>query len=123
MTESFFDRLCKPWLFPDFIFYSTKIGKQYKKDLKILHGLTQRVINERKQKILNDRQNPNLEVTDNKRKRLAFLDLLLDLHLNDNSLTLKDIREEVDTFMFAGHDTSACCLTWTFYLLGILLIW
>lgn len=35
------------------------------------------------------------------RRRLALLDLLIDLHLKDSSFTLEDIAEEVDNFMFA----------------------
>lgn len=34
-----------------------------------------------------------------KRKRMAFLDLLLELHEEDHNFTIDDVREGVDTFM------------------------
>ena len=118
MSEIFIERLIKPWLIPDIVFYSTPMGRETKKCLKFLHDFTKSVINERKADLIKY-TSKNFTTEENKKKRLAFLDLLLDLHLKENSLSLEDIREEVDTFMFAGHDTTACCLSWTLFLLGI----
>ncbi|GFT66227.1 cytochrome P450 4V2 [Trichonephila clavipes] len=60
---------------------------------------------------------PN-ESPSERKKRRAFLDLLLEHHLIDPSFTEEDIREEVDLFMFAGHDTTAMALSWALYCLG-----
>ncbi|GFS85195.1 cytochrome P450 4V2 [Trichonephila clavipes] len=53
-----------------------------------------------------------------RKKRKAFLELLLEHHLKDPSFTEDDIRIEVDTFMFAGHDTTAMGVSWALYCLG-----
>lgn len=51
------------------------------------------------------------------KKRLAFLDLLLEM-VDKGTLTLQDVREEVDTFMFEGHDTTSAGMNWALQMLG-----
>lgn len=49
----------------------------------------------------------------------AFLDMIISAETEDGKkLSAEDIQEEVDTFMFGGHDTSSTALTWAIYLLG-----
>ncbi|RXG61501.1 cytochrome P450 4V2 [Armadillidium vulgare] len=53
-----------------------------------------------------------------KKKRQAFLDLLIEYSEQNEFLTEENIREEVDTFMFEGHDTTAAGINWAIYLIG-----
>jgi cytochrome P450 family 4 subfamily V len=50
-------------------------------------------------------------------RRLVFLDSLLN-QMHNEKLTLDDIQEQVDTFMFAGHDTTALAVNFFCYLVG-----
>ncbi|XP_071578167.1 cytochrome P450 4C1-like isoform X4 [Temnothorax nylanderi] len=119
MGELLIYRAFRQWLRSDWIFSLTSKGREQKKMLKILHGFTKRIIAERK--VYHDRTNGQyLKNFDNdtsakrddaepvrvRRKRLAMLDLLIAAS-RDGLMTDSDIREEVDTFMFEGHDTTA----------------
>jgi len=53
------------------------------------------------------------------KKKLAFLDVLMNARTEDGQkLSKSDIQEEVDTFMFEGHDTTTYGLLWAVYLIG-----
>jgi cytochrome P450 family 4 subfamily V len=56
---------------------------------------------------------------DNKKnkRRLVFLDSLL-TQMHNEQLSLDDIQEELDTFMFGGHDTTAATINFFCYLVG-----
>ncbi|KAJ6634646.1 Cytochrome P450 4C1 [Pseudolycoriella hygida] len=117
VSQLIMNRVVRPWLHPNFIYKHTKAGKEFHECLQTLHGYSADVIQlrkmTRKEKLP---LNGNGEV---KKNRLAFLDLLLEANENENLLTDKEIREEVDTFMFEGHDTTTAGITWTIFLLGL----
>jgi len=101
-------RTINPLQWNDFIYSFTTEGKQYYKYLKTLHKFTRSIIEKRDAEF--DENNFGTS------KRIAFLDMLLKIKHTDGTLTLNDIQEEVDTFMFEGHDTTTCALSkyWLF---------
>ncbi|XP_037949227.1 cytochrome P450 4d8-like [Teleopsis dalmanni] len=93
--------------------------------IKILHAFTIGVIEERRRNLedsLTKRTKTNIESTEEellgKKKRNALLDILLQSTIDGKTLTNEDIREEVDTFMFAGHDTTTSAVGFALHLIA-----
>jgi len=114
-------RQLSPWLWPDWVFALSPLGAKMRGVLKVLHGFTEKVIAEKKEEWQVEREEA-LEGNNNQdsgqKRRLAFLDLLLESSQGGTVLSDRDIREEVDTFMFEGHDTTATNMSFTLWLLA-----
>ncbi|NP_001072667.1 cytochrome P450 family 4 subfamily V member 2, gene 2 [Xenopus tropicalis] len=113
-----------PWLWLDFLYAHLRDGKEHDKNLKILHSFTDKAILERAEELkkMGEQKKEHCDSdpeSDKPKKRSAFLDMLL-MATDDagNKMSYMDIREEVDTFMFEGHDTTAAALNWSLFLLG-----
>jgi cytochrome P450 family 4 len=152
-------RHTKIWLYADWMFNLTKHAKNQEKLLDTIHGLTKKVIKNKKvafskgargslatTSIKTDdiKQHDNksttvveglsfgqsaglkddldVDVDDNdigEKKRLAFLDLLLESAENGAVISDEEIKEQVDTIMFEGHDTTAAASSFFLSLMGI----
>ncbi|TRY84913.1 hypothetical protein DNTS_004014 [Danionella cerebrum] len=117
MSDIITRRQRMPWYWPDFVYNNIGEGREHNRSLKILHSFTESVIYERADYI--SYIESDSESDHGMRKRRAFLDMLLKTTDEDGKkLTHKDIQEEVDTFMFEGHDTTAAAMNWAIHLLG-----
>lgn len=115
-----------PWFWSDIIFKLTPSGREFHRVVNTLHNFTKKVILEKKREMQQDMdeiKNSNQEDSENvymqSKKRRAFLSLLLHNHLNVGNISEEDIKEEVNTFMFAGHDTTSVGTSWALYNIGL----
>lgn len=109
-------RVLRPWLYEKFLYI---FCPSYWRELyvsKILHRFSNKII----QKRINEFEGINNNAGGNGmyKKRMVMLDVLLNAMNNGAQLDLEGIREEVDTFVFEGHDTTSNSLGYTLMLLA-----
>ncbi|KAG7297371.1 hypothetical protein JYU34_019347 [Plutella xylostella] len=103
-------RILTLWMHFDVVFKFSKLRAEEEKAVKTLRGTswdalkkTQSAVGQENKK-LDDRFQP-------------FINSLIDL-IADGSMTEKEIQEELDTLIFAGHDTSATQLLYVLMAIG-----
>ncbi|XP_055947713.1 cytochrome P450 4c3-like [Argiope bruennichi] len=124
LTDSVFERMQSPWYWNDFLFKISPFGRKFMKNVDIVHSFTRQVISEKKAELEKRKSGETLtdgnnEVEGAKRKKLALMDLLLEEHCKHNSISEEEIREEVDTFTFEGHDTTSSGISWCLWMIGL----
>ncbi|KAL5287912.1 hypothetical protein ACFFRR_008636 [Megaselia abdita] len=102
-------RIINPLLSLDWIYNLTSNSRKLRKAIAKIHRLTTGVISERSQIKSTDEEDKD-EI--NRRRKRALLDTLL----HKNNFSLDDVNDEVNTFLFAGVDTttaSMCFILWS----------
>ncbi|KAM5162028.1 cytochrome P450 4A11-like isoform 1-T1 [Callospermophilus lateralis] len=99
----------------DTIYRLTSDGRLFHHACQLAHEHTDQVIGQRKAQLQNEGELEKIR----QKRHLDFLDILLCAKMeNGSSLSDENLRAEVDTFMFEGHDTTASGISWIFYALA-----
>uniref|UniRef100_G1S328 Cytochrome P450 family 4 subfamily A member 11 n=1 Tax=Nomascus leucogenys TaxID=61853 RepID=G1S328_NOMLE len=115
LNDLLFSRVRNAFYQNDTIYSLTSAGRWTHRACQLAHQYTDQVVQLRKAQLQKEGELEKI-----KRKRhLDFLDILLLAKMENGSiLSDKDLRAEVDTFMFEGHDTTASGISWIFYALA-----
>ncbi|EDO47297.1 predicted protein, partial [Nematostella vectensis] len=102
IAKALLDRLLNPFYHFDWLYRLTPARSKFMKYCDLIHQKSDEVIESRR---LLQKSPCNGH---HKRSYRDFLDILLEAEdINGNGLNNENIRAEVNTFMFAGHDTVA----------------
>ncbi|XP_017054590.1 cytochrome P450 4d1 isoform X1 [Drosophila ficusphila] len=104
----------------DLTYMLTPLARAEKKALNVLHQFTEKIIVQRREEIIRggssqENRTEHADADVGAKRKMAFLDILLQSTVDERPLSNLDIREEVDTFMFEGHDTTSSALMFFFY--------
>ncbi|XP_020814406.1 probable cytochrome P450 4d20 [Drosophila serrata] len=106
------------WLFP---LLAPLLHRQLVNDIRVMHEFTDKVIRERRATVERAKADGSYrplvpgDADIGRKSQMALLDILLQATINNEPLSDADIREEVDTFMFAGDDTTSSGVSHALY--------
>ncbi|GBP32535.1 Cytochrome P450 4C1 [Eumeta japonica] len=110
-------RVTKIWLHPQFMYNLLGYKKVEDDALRVLHHVSDTVVKKKRSDFIAKKKN-NENGPETERPFRAFLDLMLELTAKDGIFTEKEIREEVDTVIAAGQETTGYAMLYILLLLG-----
>nr|XP_029709851.1 probable cytochrome P450 4ac1 [Aedes albopictus] len=108
-----------PWLYDDGVYNLLGYQKPLEDAIEPIHDSTRSIIRQKREQLIQDSTFSNVAVDGiyGSKQRYAMLNTLLIAEAN-GGIDEEGIREEVDTFMFEGHDTTAAGLIFSILLLA-----
>lgn len=118
ISQASFDRSNCVYFWSDWIFFHSPTGRRFMESVKVLNDFTQKAISSCQAEMRNEGQKTK-DSSSGLEEKLPFLKLLLEnLKSYKPEIDMDGIQEEVSSFIFAGHETSAQTLTWAIQCLG-----
>lgn len=112
-------RMFNPFMAIDLIFRFSKYHSQMEQSLEIVREFNNVIITKRRKELASNKTvlepNPGDFDDFNIKKKMALMDILLQSEINGEPLSDEDIRDEVNTFMFAGHDTISSAMVFLLF--------
>ncbi|CAK1578178.1 unnamed protein product [Parnassius mnemosyne] len=109
-------RMRNAFMAEETIFNLSTYKKIQDQALNIIHGHTRKVIETRREELKKANITTMAANSDiGTKNKYAFLDLLLLSEVDGNRISDELIREEVDTFLFEGHDTTTSAISFTLF--------
>ncbi|NP_001316208.1 docosahexaenoic acid omega-hydroxylase CYP4F3-like [Ictalurus punctatus] len=107
----------------EWLYKRTADGQRFHRACEIVHNFTASIVEERRSQFIHHRRTESstqTSTTGNKRRAVDFIEvLLLSKDENGEGLSNEEIKAQADTFMFAGHDTTASAISWVLYNLAM----
>lgn len=103
-----------PELFPIFRYFRTSAMKRHDDDIKKMDEVVYSVIRKKREELNEVSEESENKDKNNKKPGKSLLETLMQARDEDTGFLMNDkqLRDEVITFMLAGHETTAVSLTW-----------
>ncbi|CAH1402047.1 unnamed protein product [Nezara viridula] len=119
LTEVIIIRSVRIMYFFQPIFNLSPYKNQESKSINYVNKYIAKILENKRTEAKNIKKDENVENDIGAKEKLALLDMLLQLQFSNAKITDKEIYDEVNTFMFAGHDTVSSALSFVIYNLAV----
>lgn len=112
------EMFAKPWLMMKWVHEFTQLNKDIEATLRVIHGFTDDLIKARMDR---SRKKSVSSTADEDKRRQVLLDNLISAMeaSNGRKFTAKELRDEMNTMLVAGNETTATSVCFVLLLLGM----